>query len=369
MTPMPASPLAKLIEHEIETTGPIPLARYMTLALSHREYGYYMKGDPFGAQGDFTTAPEISQMFGEMLGLWCADTWTKALSGQRVFLAELGPGRGTLMADALRAARVAPAFFEAAEIHLVETSPFLRKCQNSTLAQSGKSVLWHDRFEDLPKGPVLVLANELLDALPFHQFERRDGHWHERCVAIGPDGGFCFGLAPDPCLPGLIPPGLAATDAANDEGAIFEISPQRQLLVEALAARLKKYGGAALIIDYGHDQPGTGDTFQAMRRHGYADPLLAPGDADLTSHVDFHALALAAIGAGARVAGIAAMGPFLQAMGIDARAENLKAADNGKSAKDIDDAICRLTASDQMGSLFKVLALCGPTGPLPAPFG
>lgn len=361
---MTATPLAGIIGAEIASGGPMTVARYMSLALGHRAHGYYMSGDPFGARGDFITAPEISQMFGELIGLWCADTWSKMAIGGPVLVAELGPGRGTLMADALRAARALPPFFRNLEVHLVETSPYLRRRQEETLETCGKPVHWHDRLEELPQGPLLVIANELFDALPAHQFEARDGAWHERCVTLAPDGGLAMALSPDPVPTNIIP----STIADPPEGAVLELAPERERLAGAIAARLAKRGGAALIIDYGHGSTGFGDTLQAVRAHQYADPLAAPGKTDITTHVDFSALARAAANAGARALGPVAMGAFLKALGLEARGERLKAGAPAATAAGIDAAIHRLTAADQMGSVFKVLALAAPDGPVPAPF-
>ncbi|VAW12610.1 SAM-dependent methyltransferase, MidA [hydrothermal vent metagenome] len=358
------TPLTAVITAEIETGGPMSVARYMGLALGHPAHGYYMTGEPFGARGDFVTAPEISQMFGELIGLWCADTWSKMAIDGPVMLAELGPGRGTLMADALRAARASPAFLQAADIHLVETSPALRRRQEKTLATWRKPIHWHDRFEDLPHGPLLVIANELFDALPAHQFEVRDGVWHERCVVLAPEGGLAMALSPDPVPPGIVP----ADFAASPKGSIFEVAPIRERLAGAIAARLVAHGGAGLIIDYGHGSPGLGDTLQAVSAHEYADPLAAPGEADITTHVDFSALVRAATDAGAIALGPIEMGPFLSALGVQTRAAALKSSAPAATAADIDTALHRLTAAEQMGSLFKVLVLTGPGGPVPAPF-
>jgi SAM-dependent MidA family methyltransferase len=355
------SPLERLIREIVAAEGPIPLARYMALCLGHPEHGYYMRKDPLGRAGDFVTAPEVSQMFGELIGLWAAQVWLDMGAPRDVALVELGPGRGTLMADALRAARVAPGLIEAARVHLVETSPALRAKQAEALA--GQEVSWHDRFAEVPAGPSIVLANEFLDALPMRQFERREGAWRERVVGLGADGRLALGLAPGQAEPGAAP---GFDDAP--EGAVFEVSPAREMAAAEIGGRLKRHGGAALLIDYGHARPGLGDTFQAVRAHRFADPLEAPGEADLTSHVDFHATAVAARAAGAHAFGPVGQGEFLRALGIDARAERLARGRDSETAARVMGELRRLAAPDEMGRLFLVLALAAP-GLTPPGFG
>ena len=332
----------------------MPLARYFDLCLSHPEYGYYVTREPFGAAGDFITAPEISQMFGELIGVWCAAVYQALGAPRRFALMELGPGRGTLMADLLRAAAKAPGFSAAVEVHLVETSPRLRAVQRETL---GSAVHWHDRLETVPEIPAILVANEFFDALSLTQLEKRAGHWFERVVGLDDAGGLCFGLAPDPVPPPLLPSWLST---ARD-GDIAEISPPRTAVAAALGARLARSGGAALLIDYGHAAHGFGDTLQAMRAHGFVNPLDSPGMADLTSHVDFAALAEAATGAGAAALPVITQGAYLHAMGIGIRAARLGA----PAAAAVD----RLTSDAQMGKLFKVLCVTGPGLIPPYPFG
>jgi NADH dehydrogenase [ubiquinone] 1 alpha subcomplex assembly factor 7 len=340
----------------IRQEGPISVARYMELALTHPRFGYYMTRDPLGRAGDFITAPEISQMFGELIGLWLAQAWIDLGQPERVVLAEAGPGRGTLMADALRAARVVPGFRAACELHLVEMSPSLRAVQATTLRDAAPR--WHERLSTLPEdAPLLLVANEFLDALPIRQFERRSGRWHERLVGEM-DGTLAFGLAPMP------EPDL---HMAAPEGAIREVSPAGLSAVAEIAGRIVRQGGAALIIDYGHDG-GFGDTLQAMRAHAFADPLDAPGSADLTAHVDFAAVAAAARQAGARVEGPVAQGPFLLALGLSARADRLMAASPGRALEIAAqrDRLTEMTPTG-MGQLFKVLALRAGSGSEPSP--
>lgn len=330
-------------------TEPVRLDRFMAAAAA----GYYAARDPFGRQGDFTTAPEISQAFGECLGLWCAVAWAQMGRPPRVVLAELGPGRGTLMADALRAAaEVAPAFHAAAELHLVEASPLLREVQRARLGAAVAA--WHDRADDLPPGPLLLLANEFLDALPIRQFVRRDGAWAERWVA---GGAFLERPAEDPpSLPDTAP-----------EGAVMEVGEAARALAAWLGARLAAGGGAALLVDYGPAASGFGDSLQAMRAHAAADPLAEPGSADLTAHVDFAAVAAAARAAGAAVHGPLPQGVFLQRLGLMSRAAALAAARPRQAGIQLS-AAERLVAPEAMGRLFKALCLCDPRLPIPPGF-
>ncbi|WP_293507623.1 SAM-dependent methyltransferase [Parvibaculum sp.] len=355
-----ATPLARHIARLIEETGPIPLSHYMALALGHPEHGYYMTRDPLGARGDFTTAPEISQMFGELIGLWLADIWATQGAPASFLLAELGPGRGTLMADALRAMRAAPGMTDAAEIHFVETSPVLRKAQRERVPRA----TWHERIDTLPAGPLFLIANEFFDALPIVQYQRTERGWCERYVGIA-EGRLAPVLAPVP-LPGEtgLPPAMRAAPL----GAIAEISPASAAIAQAIATRIAAQGGAALIVDYGHARSAPGDTLQALRGHQYADPFAAPGEADLTAHVDFEALANAVRAGGAAAHGPVEQGAFLTALGIEARAANLRRRATAAQAPDIDAGLRRLTAPGEMGSLFKVLGIVPRGTPTPAGF-
>jgi NADH dehydrogenase [ubiquinone] 1 alpha subcomplex assembly factor 7 len=366
--------LAAHLERLISAEGPISVARYMAEALGHPEHGYYMRGDPLGAAGDFITAPEISQIFGELIGLWCAVVWRAMDRPRPVRLVELGPGRGTLMADALRAARQSAADFHAAlDLHLVETSPPLRAAQRAALGD--RQAAWHDAAGEVPAGPMLVIANEFFDALPVHQFVRTAGGWRERMVAFDPAAGGLFfrpAAEPTPSLD-LVPPALdllppaLRENAGGGEGGIIEIRPAAREIAAAIGTRIAAHGGAALIVDYGHAHSAMGDTLQAVRSHRYADPLAEPGAADLTAHVDFQALAEAALAAGAAVHGPVTQGAFLTALGIGARRDMLAAADPDK-ARDIHGACRRLTDTAEMGSLFKVLAIAGAGLPEPPGF-
>ena len=327
----------------IEANGPMTLAEYMGLCLMHPEHGYYTTRDPLGAAGDFTTAPEISQIFGEMLGLCLAQAWRDQGAPPHIALAELGPGRGTLMADMLRATRAVPGFHAAIELHLVEASPPLRRAQQSTLR--AHAVTWHDTVEGLPDAPLFVVANEFFDALPIRQLVRADALWRERMVGLK-DGGLSLGLSPPKPVPAL--DHRLADTAAGD---IVEISPVATMVAEALGSRIAARGGAALIVDYG-DWGAQGDTFQALRGHGYADPLDGPGTADLTAHVDFEALARATPSAHTR---LSPQGVFLERLGITARAQTLGGGLKGTALDAHVAAHRRLTHPDEMGTLFKVL--------------
>ncbi len=332
----------------------------MAAGLLHPDHGYYMQENPIGFRGDFVTAPEISQMFGELIGLWCTVAWRQMGSPSTVMLVELGPGRGTLMADALRAMRMAPDFLECADVHLVEASPKLRACQREVLTVHG--VEWHRGLEDIPDGPILLIANEFLDTLPIRQLVRRDHGWHERLVDCD-DDGFRFVLDPTPStLVALLPQTLA--EEAPQE-SVVEISPAVLGVASTVAQRITHAGGAALFVDYGHAETRPGDTLQAVREHRYADVLSEPGFSDLTAHVDFGAFCRAADGVA--IHGPVDQGVFLKRIGIEERGRKLieVAVDQRES---IERALSRLTDLDEMGQLFKVVAFTERDLPVPAGF-
>lgn len=359
------SPLGRLLHRRIAATGPITVADYMAEALGHPEYGYYATRDPLGAAGDFITAPEISQMFGELIGLWCTEIWRQGLAPAPVNLVELGPGRGTLMADALRAAATVPGYREALSVHLVETSPVLTDIQRRTLA--GQSAQWHSRFDDVPAGPILLIANEFFDALPIHQFERTDTGWRERMVgSAGEDGGFQLGLAPGASPQAALIPD-SVTGAATP-GDIAEICPAGIAIAAAIAGRIARDGGGALFIDYGHEQSAPGDTLQAVRGHDRHDPFDSPGEADLTAHVDFAILSRAAAEAAVTVHGPITQGELLVRLGINLRADRLIRSATEAQAEDIRGARRRLIAPEEMGTLFKAMALTPRDTPPPPGF-
>ncbi|VVT02985.1 conserved hypothetical protein [Roseovarius sp. EC-HK134] len=338
----------------IAEAGPMSLADYMAVCLMHPEFGYYATRDPFGARGDFITAPEISQMFGELLGLCLAQVWLDQGRPARFLLAELGPGRGTLMADVLRATQRVPGFREAAEVHLVEGSAVLRAAQRRAIAGD---VIWHERVESLPEGPLYLLANEFFDALPIRQFQRSGEGWRERVVGQSA-GQLLLGLGGPVALPAL-----AERLADTREGDIVETCGPAAAVMAEIGARIAAQGGAALIVDYG-DWRSLGDTFQALKAHQPVDPLAEPGAADLTAHVDFEALALAA--APAMHTRLTPQGVFLERLGIAARAEALARNLSGPALETHLAAYQRLTGAEEMGTLFKVMGLY-PEGAAPPP--
>lgn len=344
-------PLEERLKRRIAGTGPITVAEYMATANRH----YYDTRDPFGRGGDFITSPEISQIFGELVGLCLADAWDRAGRPAGARFVELGPGRGTLAADALRAIRAARLD---PPVELVETSPVLRRAQAERLGDPR----WHADIATLPDdGPLLAVANEFFDALPARQLVATREGWHERLVAV--DGGSFVTRPGPPVPPGAIPARLRGAPA----GTVLESSPTSAAIVRLLAQRLERQGGAALIVDYGHERTSAGETLQAVRRHAFADPWSEPGESDLTVHVDFEALAAAARQEGVRVLGPVPQGLWLERLGIAERAAALAAAAPRRRIE-IESARDRLTAPEQMGSLFKVLALTAPAWPDPAGF-
>jgi NADH dehydrogenase [ubiquinone] 1 alpha subcomplex assembly factor 7 len=355
VTPLQGALLDEL-RRIIAAEGSVTVERYMALCLSHPRHGYYATRDPFGTAGDFTTAPEISQMFGELIGLWAVEVFGLMGAPEKVRLIELGPGRGTLMRDFLRAVRVDPAFVAAVEVHLVETSPMLREAQARTLQAAPAPIVWHGRLAEVPDGPAIVVANEFFDALPVRQFVATERGWCERLVGLGSGGALAFGLTPEP-EPGLSP--------AGRPGDVLEWPAAALDVTREIAGRVARHGGAALVVDYGYEGPVLGDTLQAVRRHAYADPLAEPGEADLTVHVDFAKLAGAAKAAAAAVHGPVNQRDFLRALGIETRAAVLKRQATPAQADGIESALARLTGAgpDGMGELFKAIAIADPTLP------
>jgi SAM-dependent MidA family methyltransferase len=351
------SPLHSELKRLIKASGPMPVWRYMQLCLTHPKFGYYVSRDPLGREGDFTTAPEVSQMFGELLGLWAASVWKAIGSPSLLRLIELGPGRGTMMADALRALRVLPPLYQSLSVHMVEINPVLREKQKSTLS-GVRNIAWHENIDDIPAGPTVIFANEYFDVLPVHQAVKRETGWHERVVELDATGKLSFGAEPEPIprFEVLLPPLVRAAPA----GAVFEWRPDAEIM--KIARRVRDQDGAALIIDYGHLRSDAGDTFQAIARHSFADPLKNPGQADVTAHVDFQALVRAAEDLGARVHGPVPQGDFLKRLGIETRAVTLMAKATHDVSEDISGALKRLVGGgrDGMGSMFKVLAVSEP---------
>ncbi|NWH07773.1 MAG: SAM-dependent methyltransferase [Alphaproteobacteria bacterium] len=328
----------------------------MSECLGHPTLGYYRTRDPLGTAGDFTTAPEVSQIFGEMLGLFLIDRWEAIGRPPRFHLVELGPGRGTLFADILRIARIRPDFLKAGHGHLIETSPALRARQQALLREHARRIAWAETLERVEDdAPLLLIANEFFDALPIRQYVKTAAGWCERLVGLDGDS-FTYVLQPTRAL---LPHG--------EEGAVLETRPSDEPILRAIAARIRRHGGAALIIDYGFEGPAFGDTFQAVRGHRFADPLADPGSADLTAHVDFGHLASLARLEGARCFGPAGQGEFLTRLGLDLRVAQLTQA-HPERAAEFAAARERLTAPAQMGSVFKVLCIAGEGSPLPPGF-
>jgi SAM-dependent MidA family methyltransferase len=347
------SALGERLKAQIALTGPISVAQYMTACLYDPQHGYYTTREPFGAAGDFTTAPEVSQMFGELVALWLLSGWHRAGRPRPCHLVEIGPGRGTLMADMLRTlARAGPDFLAAAEVRLVEISPRLRQVQASTLAAAPVKPRWIDRFEELPDGPCFLVANELFDAIPVRQFLRTPSGWRERMVTLGEDGALAFAIGTAGVDPAALPPGIADAPA----GSIAEIAPAREALMATICERIASQSGAALLIDYGTDRPAPADTLQALRNHAFVDALAEPGMADLTSHVDFASLARIAARHGL-AAEVTTQGAFLLLMGLLERAGSLGADKDTATRERLSSEVERLAGDDQMGSLFKVLTM------------
>jgi SAM-dependent MidA family methyltransferase len=360
---MSDTPLEREIRRLIKAAGPMPVARYMSLCLTHPQHGYYITRDPFGAGGDFTTAPEISQIFGELLGLWALSVWRMLGEPDPIRLVEMGPGRGTMMRDALRAAKVLPRFHAALSVHMVEVSPTLEKAQRHMLREIELPISWHRHLLDVPEGPTIILANEYIDALPVHQVVKQDTGWHERVIGLDDNGDFALGLAPDalPQFDRFLPQKIK--DAPS--GAIFEWRDDLPIL--DIARRVAK-NGAALIVDYGHTQSDIGETLQAVNEHEFAHPLSVPGQIDITAHVDFDMAGQAAETMGASVQGPVTQARFLTELGIEARAAALRKNATPEQAEAITSAVARLTEGGKtgMGDLFKVMAISDPKlGPLP----
>lgn len=348
------NPLEVLLAELIAAEGPLRIDRYMALCLGHPRHGYYITRDPLGERGDFVTAPEVSQVFGELVGVWAVGAW--GLMGQpgAFNLVELGPGRGTLMADVLRTVRkAAPAFAASASVHLVETSPVLRAAQRTAV---GAGAQWHDRLEDVPEGPMILLANEFFDAIPIRQFERREGVWRERVIGLT-DGRLSPGV-------GGIVPGSMGRD-----GDVMEFAPARDEIARHIGERIAAQPGAALLIDYGHLHTAPGDTLQAMRAHRFVPVTETPGEADLTSHVDFEKLAAAVREAGAVAHHGMTQRGFLLAMGLEQRIAQLALRADDVTRATLARQMARLADEAQMGNLFKVLCATSPGMSTPYPFG
>jgi NADH dehydrogenase [ubiquinone] 1 alpha subcomplex assembly factor 7 len=360
--PLPDASLAARLHARIASDGPLTVEDFMQACLSDAAAGVYASRQPIGGKGDFITSPEISQIFGELVGLWAVAVWQSMGEPSRMTIAELGPGRGTLMADASRAWHGVPKFFDSVSVALIETSPVMVEAQRKTLKDAGAPLRWHAALDTVPEGPLVVLANEFVDALPIRQFIRRGEAWRERLIASDGRGGFAFidGEAEDEDrhLPHSAP-----------EAAILETRPAAHALMRELGRRAERAPLAALIIDYGHEESGFGDTLQAVRGHRFADVLADPGAADLSAHVDFAALKREAVAAGLKAYGPMPQGEFLLKLGLGERRERLLQRATPTQAEAIASGAARLVDPRQMGVLFKALALTSAGLASPPPFG
>ncbi len=359
---MNETPLCKIIRDIIKAEGPMPLSTYMGLCLGHPEYGYYMTRDPFGKKGDFTTAPEISQMFGEMIGAWVVDTWHKMGAPAQFILFEMGPGRGTLMADILRVGHKVDGFEGAAQIHLMEMSPVLRKAQFKALSEYEPT--WHMTLESIashdPSLPIIAIGNEFLDALPVDQYTLTDTGWTQKSITIDKNGSFRIY---DRAVINSVffeKNSLQNTLFKPRLGDVVEVSHEQKRFMNDLIDIVLNQGGICLLIDYGFSNNGCGDTLQALKNHVYCDILETPGECDITYHVNFGNLAEQMMSKNMMVHGPVSQSTFLKTLGIEIRAEALRHSASEMNrpdiAQDVDVALVRLIDKDQMGDLFKVIA-------------
>ncbi len=363
--------LEGLIKDRIRAHGAITIADYMQIALSHPEYGYYMQRDPFGVAGDFITAPEISQVFGEIIGVWLAHNWQLLGSPKEVALVELGAGRGTLMADILRATKNIKGFHDAVSVHLVEISPILKQKQWKTLAGKHERIEWHDNIDSLPQFPMLLVANEFFDALPIRQFVKQQDGWHERMVDVVGDELVFVTAGGTAMLPiSFLPAESMSEDLGEILGELPNITPASVLkdsvietcepaimIIRQISEHIATHGGAALVIDYGYSEGSKGDTLQAMRNHSYHHLLKDVGEADITAHVDFLALSQAAQMEGVNIHKIMPQGAFLMRLGAGARTTALCEISTKEQQKSLISGLKRLADPSEMGELFKVLAI------------
>ncbi len=349
---------SRIIRH-IQTSGPLPLAEYMHWCMADAKAGYYTNQQAIGARGDFVTAPEISQMFGELIGIWAIEAWQACGSPEQFNLVELGPGKGTLMSDLLRATAVLPAFQSAAQINMIETSERLQAIQREVLGEA--NVSWHKSVKSIADQPSIIIANEFLDVLPIRQYVKTDSNWHERVISIDGDNELIWSLSNAKLEAENLPEGAES----EPDGAILEISATREAFLISCCEHILKHGGAALFIDYGHGKTGFGETFQAMRNHGFADPLEAPGEVDLTSHVDFGALANIVKEAGLEVKPLMTQGDFLIKLGLLERAGQLGHGKSEEMQAQITSAVERLAGPQEMGTLFKVFCVSAKDMKLP----
>ncbi|MDE1991922.1 MAG: class I SAM-dependent methyltransferase [Rhizobiaceae bacterium] len=351
--------LGEKIKTIIRANGPLSITDYFSLCLADPQYGYYKTREPFGRMGDFVTAPEVSQLFGEMIGIFMVHAWQRHGTPSGVRLVEIGPGRGTMMSDMLRViGKLAPQLYDVMSVHLVETSDRLQGLQRQTLEEHGDKIAWHSDFESVPAGFTLLAANELFDAIPIRQFVRTASGFRERTVGLDTNDELAFMAGVASLDPALLPPGHPTPPF----GTIFEIAPARQAVMTTICDRLASHGGTALAIDYGHMSTGFGDTLQAVRMHEYDPPLDHPGEADLTSHVDFQHLAETARASGLHINGCCHQGDFLLGLGLLERASALGRDRDAATQEGIRLAVERLAGAGEgkMGELFKVLAVSSP---------
>lgn len=342
--------LEALLKQTIRAQGKLTVAQFMQHALLHPQYGYYTQRDPFGRDGDFITAPDVSQMFGEMIGVWCADRWQAMGSPASFALVEFGPGRGTLMKDCLRATRHVPGFHAALSVHLLEASPKLCAVQHQLLKTEHPRISWHMSLETIPLMPMLLVANEFFDALPIQQYVRTEHGWMERVLGVSPEDRLQFELAPTPLSPKLYERYPEATPSA-----VVEISPFMSAYVRWIAERVLAQKGAALIVDYGYSEPHFSPTLQAVKAHRYHDLLADIGSTDITAHVDFLELFTQATDQNISVYGPVPQGEWLCGLGIETRAEQLQLHASDSQREAILSGLHRLIDAEEMGELFKVI--------------
>lgn len=364
MPSQPETALAQQLKAYIEKNGPISTRAFMEACLYDPEHGYYRAGNPIGAEGDFITAPEISQMFGEMIGIWCLMTWQAMRGPIPLQIVELGPGRGTLMADLLRTLQKIHPKFETVSVHMVERSISLKAQQRAALERFDCPKYWHDSLADVPPSPTLIIGNEFLDCLPVRQFVKKAESWHERVVSIDENRDFCFAVGKE--LPeGMIVPARFGTAAP---GAIFEFCPDFEAVLNDIQRLASQAPLAALFIDYGYEGPSLGETLQAVKNHQMVSPFILPGQVDLTAHVDFTAISALAVARGLKAYGPRDQGAFLSQLGIGARAEALVRSATEQQAEKLASDVVRLVAPEQMGSLFKAMSIASPGFSPPPPF-
>lgn len=352
------------IKSIIKAQGPLTIAQYMAICLSDSEHGYYIKNIPLGKEGDFITSPEISQMFGELLGIWSATMWQNMDMPDDIAIVELGPGKGTLMSDFLRGTENVPGFHDSISVHLVEISPALKEAQKKTLEDFDIDIEWHQTFSEIPKKPSIIIGNEFFDALPIHQFVKTVGGWREKMVVETEDGILNFSLSPTETTScALIPENLRN----SPEDSVVEVCPSMIVIAQEIAAHIIENGGVALFIDYGYEESLLKSTFQAVKDHKFHDPLQNPCEADLTTFVDFSAIKKVAKENKINVHGCIDQADLLKKLGIDVRAKMLSQNASEKQKQEIELQLERIIGENQMGRLFKCLALSNPL--LPTPIG